>query len=65
MPMNETNETPPARGTAIRRALMIGAPILTVLAAIRVALWWGAESQHAMLRGRRWPPESLMVFLGR
>jgi hypothetical protein len=60
-----TTQTPPQQRTALRRALIIATPVVTVLAAIRLALWWGAESQHAMLRGRRWPPESLMVFLGR
>ena len=63
--MIDETEAPRSRVAWVRRALLIAAPVLMVIGAVRVGLWWGAESQHAMLRGRRWPPESLMVFLGR
>ena len=44
---------------------MVASPVLAVLGGTRFALWWGEKSQEATLSGRRWPPEALMVFLGR
>lgn len=61
----ESTETPRTRGTRLRQALIISSVVVAVVAGIRFALWWGHESQQAKLRGRRWPPEALMVFLGR
>ena len=63
--MIESTEAPASRSAYLRRALIIAAPILAVISAIRLGLWWGAQSQQAMIRGRRWPPEALMVLLGR
>jgi hypothetical protein len=63
--MHESIETSRPRGARLRRALMIATPIVMLMGVIRFGLWWGAESQRALLHGRRWPPESLLVFLGR
>lgn len=63
--MLESSETQTPPSAYLRRALIIAAPILAVISAVRFGLWWGAQSQQAMIRGRRWPPEALMVLLGR
>jgi hypothetical protein len=62
--MDET-EAPRPHGAWVGRVLLIATPIVLVIGTVRFILWWGAQSQRAMLRGRRWPPEPLMVLLGR
>lgn len=52
-------------GIRVRRLLIALAPLVALIGAIRFGLWWGTESQRALLHGRRWPPEALSVFLGR
>ena len=63
--MIESTETVSSPSVYLRRALIVATPILAVLGAIRFGLWWGMQSQRAMLRGLRWPPEPLMILLGR
>jgi hypothetical protein len=58
-------ETHRPRTIDLRRALMLATPFVALATGIRFALWWGEQSQRAMLHGRRWPPEALMVLLGR
>lgn len=39
------------------------APVVLVVAALRVAGWVTSKRQAAWLRGRSWPPEALGIFL--
>jgi len=67
--MSATSKTSPpiadVTGTRIRHLGMWLAPLVAVVSAVWTAIWWSSEKQRAMLRGRNWPPDGVLVLLGR